>query len=168
MHTVEIPGGTAELLDVEDMTPRRSRALEVVQYRYPTLMQRLAQQDADYEAAKAKAKKDGTEAPAMPDAHLTESEAEGLALMQDATIYAQLGSWTLDIPRPQTLDQVQDMPLQVYNALKLAIMAGRSKPDEDPLSFEPNDVTVADDASPFPNSGNSGGPLPAEPAAQTD
>jgi len=161
LHTVNIPGGTAELLDLEDMTPRRTRAMDVIQFRYPALMAKLTRQEIEHQANVAAAQAAGQPVPDMPDPHLSEAEAEALALMENATIYAQLGSWTLDIPRPETVDAVQDMPLSVYNALKIAIMEARVTPDTDPASFEPNDVTVADDASPFPSSGSSGESSPA-------
>jgi hypothetical protein len=139
-HTVEIPGGTAELLDATEMTPRRIRAMEVIQFQHPDLMAKLSQQDET----------------SNPD--VNEDEANVLLRMKDATLYAQLASWTLDIPRPETVDAVQDIPLDVYNALTAAIMEARVTPDTDPNSFEPNDITVADDAAPFPSSGLSKNP----------
>lgn len=166
-YTVDIPGGTATLLEASEMTPRRTRAMEVVQFRYPSLMRKLAAQ-AEAEAAAAKAVEGTDAAPAeVPDPELSEAEAEVLGLMQDATVYAQLASWTLDIPRPETVDAVQDIPLGVYQALKAAIQAGRVDPATDPNSFEPNDATVQDDASPFPNSASSDSTLPAEPVTDS-
>lgn len=171
MYTVEIPGGTADLLEATEMTPRRVRAMEVVQYQAPSLTDKLVRQNAEHTAAvaaeAAAAKAEGREpgtvpVPGMDD--LTEHEADILLRMQDATLYAQLASWTLSIPRPETVDAVQDIPLDVYQALSAAVQAGKPAPAADPNSFEPNDVTVADDASPFPSSGSLEGASPTPPA----
>jgi len=166
-HTVEIPGGTAVLLEATEMTPRRIRAMEVIQYQHSGLMAKLARNDELTTAAAKAAEDAGTEPEPVPDLDVTEDEANVLLRMKDATLYAQLASWTLDIPRPETVDAVQDIPLDVYTALTTAIMQSRVTPDTDPASFEPNDVTVADDAAPFPSSGSSNDPLPQETSPES-
>lgn len=149
-YTVEIPGGTAELLSPEELTPRRQRAVQVIALQSGSLIKKM-------EGAKTLRLPDGTvkestEATAadLPEVELTEREAELLFKIQDASIYAHLQSWTLDIPRPETVDAVQDIPGPVYDALSEELTKQEAEAKAE--SFEPNEATLEDPASPFGSS----------------
>ncbi|QAY16126.1 hypothetical protein SEA_SONALI_13 [Arthrobacter phage Sonali] len=152
-YTVEIPGGTAELLEPEELTPRRQRAVQVIALQSGPLMKKM-------EAAGSMKLPDGTVKESkdatlddLPEVELTEREATLFFKIQDATIYAHLQSWTLDIARPQTIDEVQDIPGPVYDALSEAINQREEAAKAE--SFEPNEVTLEEPASPFGSSSDS-------------
>ena len=158
--TVQIPGGTAELLTPEEMTPRRQRVTQVIALRASPLMKKL--NNAGTLKLPDGTVKDNPDAAVqnLPDVELTESEANLFFSITDASIYAHLKSWTLTGPdgeplaRPETIDAVQDMPSPVYDALSAAINA--MKPVT--AQFEPSDDTLEDEGSPF------GGSDPSSPA----
>lgn len=154
--TVTIPGGTAELLTPEEMTPRRQRVTQVIALQASPLMKKL--NSAGTLKMPDGTVKDNPEAAVenLPDVELTEREANLFFSITDASIYAHLKSWTLDIPRPETIDAVQDMPSPVYDALSAAINA--MKPVT--AQFEASTETVEDESSPFGGSETSS-PAPA-------
>jgi hypothetical protein len=166
--TVQIPGGTAELLTTEEMTPRRQRATQVIALQASPLMKKLNR--AGSLTLPDGSVKDNPAAgvDALPDIELSETEAALFFKITDASIYAHLKSWTLTNPdgtplaRPETIDGVQDMPSPVYDALSAAINAMQPVTAQ----FEPSDSTVADPASPFGVSASSQTDSPlAEPSS---
>lgn len=100
-RTVVIPGGSAVLRDPGEMTERQRRAV-----RGPLLA--------------VAADLTGGEIPADGHApetvHLTPGVGGLIFQIRDAAIVAALISWTLELPLP-TLESVQDLPGDVYDAL---------------------------------------------------
>jgi hypothetical protein len=155
--TIPVPGGEAELLTTDEMTPRRQRATQVIALQASPLMKKLNQ-------AKTLTLPDGTTkanpaagVDSLPDVELSESEANLFFKITDASIYAHLKSWTLTNPdgtplaRPDSIDAVQDIPSPVYDALSAAINAMPQVAEQ----FEASDRTVPDQSSPFGGSASS-------------
>lgn len=178
--TIDIPGGTATIYTVDELTPRRQRAMQVISLMAGSALKK-------FRAAKTLTMPDGTvknadgttAAPTVEEkeeaaidqlanANLTEAEATVFFKIQDASIYAHLKDWTLTdgngapLPRPETVDAVQDIPGPVYDALSAEINALNDTNEAD--SFEPNEATAADPNSPFGSSGDSGTSSPEIPA----
>jgi hypothetical protein len=83
---------------------------------------------------------------------------EGLQLLQlyKATVLASLMTWSLPIPIPQTLAEVEEMPADIYDALEDAVRGeALTKGAETDFSVNP------DESSPTEPSGGSSGPLRA-------
>lgn len=160
--TIDIPGGTAEILTPDEMTPRRNRAVQVIALQAGPVLKKM--QSAGSLTLPDGTVKENPDAADLPDVELTESEAAMFFKITDATIYANLKSWTLTLPdgtprpRPETVDAVQDIPQDVYDALSAAINSQQAASTAD--RFEPNDATVADPASPFGSSGDSAASSP--------
>lgn len=154
--TVDIPGGTAEILDRSELTARRQRAIEVIALLSAPVVKKVQAAGKavtpDGETVIAPGVDPNAAEDALAAVHLTEDEAALFFKIQDASIYAHLLSWTLDRPRPETVDAVQDLPLNVYEALREAVTkATQGDPAE---SFEPNDASVENPNSPSGSSGN--------------
>jgi hypothetical protein len=167
-YTVTIPGGTAELLDASELTPRRQRAVQVIALMAGPALKKI-NNAAKLTLPDGTVKENPDALDGMPDVELTEAEAELFFKIQDASIYANLKSWTLTNPdgtpmaRPETVDAVQDIPGPVYDAISAAINAPAAAGDVTAgatASFEPTDASVADPASPFGNSGDSAASSP--------
>lgn len=147
-YEVQIPGGTAELLERTELTARRQRAIEVITLQSPSLIKKMNS------AGKVKTpdgqvidNPDGTDN--LPEIELDEKEATLFFRIQDATLYAMLKSWTLPQPTPETVDAVQDLPAPVYAALMQGV---QDAPSTAAASFGPNDASVEDKGSPFGSS----------------
>lgn len=156
--TVTIPGGTAEILGKDELTARRQRAIEVVALLSAPVVKkvqaagRAVTPDGQEITAAGSAEAQAVAADAIASVHLTEDEAALFFKIQDASIYAHLLSWTLPAPRPDSIDAVQDMPVNVYEALREAVNdATQADPAE---SFEPNDASLENPDSPSGSSGN--------------
>ncbi|GGH93742.1 hypothetical protein ACFFGR_09165 [Arthrobacter liuii] len=148
--TVTIPGGTAEILTPDELTPRRQRAVQVVALQAAPLIKKM-QSAGTLNLPDGSVKPNPDATAGMPDVNLTEDEANLFFRIQDASIYTHLKSWTLDIPRPETIDAVQDIPSPVYDALSTAI--NTQAPVQ--AQFEPSETTLEDKGSPFGESGAS-------------
>lgn len=141
MRTVSIPGGTATVRDVDDMTERQRRLIRTAIF-----------------AAAADALGDTLDvngaAPEQVQVHVTGELGERMFAMRDARIVAAVAEWTLDRPLP-TLDTVQDLPGGVYDALDRETTGLTAAVSTD-FSADP------DPQSPTPPSTGSDGPLGAE------
>lgn len=51
---------------------------------------------------------------------LPDEEYENLDLFQRTCVIVRLESWTLDRPLPETVDEVDDLPLDIFNVLTAA------------------------------------------------
>jgi hypothetical protein len=149
--TVTIPGGTAELLTPEEMTPRLQRVTQVIALQASPLMKKLNSAGTLKMPDGTVKDNPGAAVENLPDVELTEREAHLFFSITDASIYAHLKSWTLvdaagePLARPATIDAVQDIPSPVYDALSAAINA--MKPVT--AQFEPDEETLEDPGSPF-------------------
>jgi len=112
--TITIPGGQATLRDQDEMTERHRRPVKVISMRLMRVMGQLA--DITHLADLDPSAEDATERM-MATIGMTEDESSALLRLTDAAIYAALKSWTLDLPIPVTVDEVQDIPGEVYDAL---------------------------------------------------
>jgi hypothetical protein len=116
--TVQIPGGTAELFEPKELTPRRQIPSKALLYRSDKLLGKLA-------TARRVTSPDGEtdERPELDgeDVRLTEHEAITLEEIQYATTWGFLKAWTLNIPLPATWDALLDVPLEVTTALNEAV-----------------------------------------------
>lgn len=149
MTIVEIPGGTAELYDRNELTPRRRIPAKALLYRADDLLAKLS-------VARTVESPSGEveENPGLngPDVRLTQHEAETLQHLQYATTWGWLKSWTLDIPLPATWEDLLDIPGDITDALNDAVE--KLKNPISSADFEVGDETLADQES---FTGNSGG-----------
>jgi hypothetical protein len=117
-RTVTIPGGTAELFDRDELTPRRRIPAKALLYRADDLLAKIA-------SARTVTLPSGeSEESAVlngPDLRLTQYEAETLEHLQYATTWGWLKSWSLDIPLPATWEDLLDVPSHITEALNLEV-----------------------------------------------
>lgn len=152
--TIDIPGGTAELYEDLELTPRRQRPVQELALQVGGLMDRLAQ------ANKVKTA-DGTEddQPHLPgpEVEINERQAAQLSTLGDLVTFMYLKSWTLDQPLPATADDLLDLDISVYKALTTAAAKLYNGTYKEPVAttadFEANDGTLENDASPTGASG---------------
>jgi hypothetical protein len=111
---IPIPGGQAKFYEPAKLTPRRTRELEIIGAQILPRMQEVAN------AAKVTA--DGV-APDVsdilggPDVRLTRDELRTFMEFQEAAAWAFLESWTIDLPLPDSPDDLQDLPRDLYEAI---------------------------------------------------
>jgi hypothetical protein len=53
-------------------------------------------------------------------ANLSDDNYDSLDLFQRTCVILRLKSWTLDLPMPQTVDDVDDLPMHIYTPLTIA------------------------------------------------
>ena len=120
MRTVEIPGGTANFREADDLRARDSDLIEAAAYAAAPALSRLpaevlGPQDDEDEAAAAARFTD-----AVKEVNFNLDEWLLLTQMRRATIVATLESWTLDRPLP-TMATIGDLPRDLIAALDQAI-----------------------------------------------
>lgn len=117
-RTIEIPGGTAELFDRDELTPRRRIPAKALLYRADDLLAKIA-------TARTVTNPSGDveENPSLngPDVRLTQYEAETLEQLQYATTWGWLKSWTLAIPLPATWEDLLDVPSHITDVLNAEV-----------------------------------------------
>lgn len=149
--TVDIPGGTAELYEPKELTPRRQIPSKALLYRSDKLMAKISR-------ARTVTSPDGEtdERPELDgdDIRLTEHEAITLEEIQYATTWGFLKAWTLPLPLPATWHDLLDVPLEVTAVLNEAV-AKLGNPDV-AASIEMTPETLSDAGSFTGNSGNTG------------
>jgi hypothetical protein len=116
--TVEIPGGTAELFEPKELTPRRRIPAKAIMYRSDEMLAKISSARRVISPAG-----EVEENPALqgPDVRLTQYEAETLEHLQYATTWGYLKSWTLDIPLPATWEDLLDIPSSIVDPLTDAV-----------------------------------------------
>lgn len=143
-RTIQIPGGTAELFDRDELTPRRTIPYQSLLYRADKLMEKLAN-------ARRVVSVSGEveENPDLdgPEHRLTPHEAETLEYLQLANDWGWLKSWTIDIPLPATWEGLLDVPNKVTNAIHAAIVGAANPVPEVAPDFEMSKETLADKGS---------------------
>lgn len=148
MTTVQIPGGTAELYDITELTPRRRIPAKALLYRADDLLAKLS-------VARTVESPDGDveENPGLtgPDVRLTQYEAETLQHLQYATTWGWLKSWTLDRPLPATWEDLLDVPSDIVEALNDAV--DQIKKTDVAADMEISKETLSDEDSFIGNSG---------------
>lgn len=148
--TVEIPGGTAELYEYGELTPRRQRPVKELGLRLGDLINRL--QNA-YSITSADGEEAGAPLPGLTGepVEISEEQAALLTLFSDRVTIMWLKSWTLDIPLPTNTDELLDIPTPVYDELSKACAKAQASTRES--EFEPSKETLADETSPTGASG---------------
>jgi hypothetical protein len=144
-RTVTIPGGTAELFDRAELTPRRTIPYQILLNRADELMSKLA-------AARKVTAPDGQveENPNLdgPEHRLTYHESEMLEYLQLASNWGWLKSWTIDLPLPATWEGLLDVPKPITDALHVAIlMHASNRTPEVASDFEMSKETLEDKES---------------------
>lgn len=153
-RSIEIPGGTAELFDDSELTPRRQRPVQELALQVGSLMDRIAN-------ARRVSTSDGTtdERPSLTgleDVEISDRQAYQLSRLQDLVTFMYLKSWSLPEPLPADADALLDLPTPVFDALSKA--AAQSYNGTGPAAsasagFEVSDATLEDEASPTGASG---------------
>lgn len=113
--TIQIPGGTAELFEPRELTPRRNMPARSIVRRADDLMFKIIMArritDPNGETVDENEHLDG------PELRLTPHEAEMLEHLKYASAWAFLKSWTLDLPFPETWEAMLDLPQNVADAI---------------------------------------------------
>lgn len=141
---IPIPGGQAKFYKPADLTPRRTRDLEVIGAELMPRIQELARaQRVQVEGRVV----DSSGVLSGPPVGLTRDELRTFIEFQEATAFAFLESWTLDRPLPETPDDFQDLPRPLYDAI-MQHAARLSFTDADTAEFTvdalPDDLTDVD------------------------
>ena len=125
--TVEIPGGEAVLSSTRaEMTPRKIREVELLQ-------SRLGRKITDAVGAsmvtcegdvvvdnRDELNEDGSPKFTADPVDVSERELRLMSKLTDAWTWALLRSWTLPEPLPATPDDLLDLPLDLFGALRIA------------------------------------------------
>lgn len=125
-QTVTIPGGEAVLLASDELTARRRRPIELISTRLGRklpLIQKATRLLVDGDVITDQShevKEDGTPKFTGGDVHLTENDLALMARLNDVAVLALLKSWTLDRPLPTTEDELGDLPVPIFDALREA------------------------------------------------
>lgn len=145
--TIEIPGGTAELFDDAELTPRRQRPVQELALQVGGLMDRIAQAG---KVTTSDGEADTQPGLPGPEVEISDRQAEQLSRLGDLVTFMYLKSWTLETPFPATADDLLDLPSPVYNAISKAAAQAYNGTSETSAgsAFEANDRTLEDDASP--------------------
>ena len=182
METIDIPGGTAKIRSVGEMTVRQKRMIQKtalstthIYARIPEELLKAATAKIDEDAQDKErliAEKLGAQqrlSMTMATLELSEADAEAFLGQQDSSIVAFLANWDLvdenGQPKPlPTLETVQDLTPDVYDALAVATAKPAAELIIGTVNMEPVPREVDPDA-PFGESGTSNGQssIPATP-----
>jgi hypothetical protein len=160
MIEFDVPGGTVRFREHKEVTARGRRHMMLLASEIEPNRFRMIIAAADDEAM-------------LRELELTRPERELLLTFPDATILALLESWTLDLPLPRTLDEVGDLPAELYDALNAVatkMNADAQPKDKDGKAVDPWGVGAVEDlTSPTGASGGSSGrSAPAARRAPSD
>ena len=150
---VEIPGGTAMIRDLSDMSVRQRRMVQASFMTTGHIYTRIPQEALEAASKPGQKSVDAQKKISwmLASLPLTQSEAESLLSLQDASIVAFLESWTLEQKLP-TLDNVQDLKPELYDALAVATAGGAAALSLGTVNMEPTPPGVD---SPFDESATS-------------
>lgn len=117
-RTIEIPGGTAELFERDELTPAHRIPITAFRYRYQDLFNEVAAASSVESPAG-----DVEENPALQGPHrrLTQEEAEVLQHYQYLVTFGWLKSWTINHAFPTSWEDLLNVPLNVTDALSAAV-----------------------------------------------
>lgn len=125
METVNIPGGTAVMLNkAAELTPRRRRPIELLSTRVGRKVEQLATAsrvlcDGDVIIDNSgKVGDDGEPVFTGGDVEVTERELALVMRLNDVMALSLLVSWTIGHPLPKTEDEFQEIPVPVFDALR--------------------------------------------------
>lgn len=109
-----VPGGQARFYSQDELTPRRTRALDV---QIAHLGPRMHQLAVASQVTTADGAVDTSSVLPGPQATISQAEAEAFAALNDLAVWVYLKSWTVDRPLPETPDDVLDLPTPLYAVL---------------------------------------------------
>lgn len=141
-RTIQIPGGTAELFDRAELTPRRRIPAKALLYRADDLLSKIA---TSRTVTSPSGEVDERPALKGPDIRLTQYEAETLEHLQYATTWGWLKSWSLDLPLPATWEDLLDVPTDITEVLNAEVQKQGNPEIVD--DFEPGEETLPDKTS---------------------
>lgn len=119
---VDIPGGFAIIRDQDELRGRDRMLIKAAAMAASSAIEKLPSsvtegqdEDEDEEVAQLR---QAREVAAMK---LTIDESLALLQLRQATIVATLQDWSLDLPLPKTMDDLGDLPADLFDALDTAI-----------------------------------------------
>lgn len=142
--TIDIPGGTAELWEPRELTPRRRKPSELLATmlgRTVGQLQvagRLVCEGLIAEDRTELLNEDGSPKFPGPDLELTRSQLALINELNDVGAWALLKSWTLDLPLPATADDFLDIPADVYDAIRTAVAKVMTESPDVATVFSPD------------------------------
>ena len=139
MHTIDVPGGTADFLDRDEVTPRRMRPMQVAALQMGSLLTAVSRA-----ASVGGQDSQNLPGPDLPD--LSEHQAELFTSLQDLATFAYLQRLVIDgkDATPTSADGLQDLPQGLYNELS----SHAAKLSTSDGGFVLNESTVEDHQSP--------------------
>lgn len=143
--TTAIPGGMAKWFGPGELTPRRSRDYELISAEIAPLIQRAVD-------ARTITTDDGQthvfEGFDGPTIGLNRHELRAFLELTDAATVAYLKEWTLDRPLPADVDELLELPRDLYEALTRhgSKLLAATRPGFGPEALD--DVDDLDDADP--------------------
>lgn len=109
-----VPGGHARFYSQDELTPRRTRALDVqIAHLGPRMHQLAVASQVTGPGGAA----DTSTVLTGPSASITEEEADKFAALNDLAVWVYLKSWTVGRDLPATPDDVLDLPTPLYQVL---------------------------------------------------
>lgn len=111
---IPVPGGQARFYSQAELTPRRTRALDVMLTHLGPRMQELA---AAQQVTAANGDTVADPVRPGPAAYISEDEAEKFNELNDIAAWVYLKSWTVDRQLPADVDEILDLPTPLYRAI---------------------------------------------------
>jgi hypothetical protein len=113
-RTIPIPGGVAHFYGQHELSPRRTRELQVLSARLAPRMAEIATAKEVTVGGKTVAKDDVFQG--LP-VGLEDAETRLFFHYNEVAVWAYLKSWNIDHPLPETPDDVLDFPPAVYEVV---------------------------------------------------
>lgn len=141
-YTITIPGGSAELFEKHELTPRRQKPVKSLIYRADELMNKMANVRTVVSPSG-----EVDENPDLPEGVLVLSaeEADMLLDIEYASAWATLKSWTIDLPLPRSVDEFMDVPSPIADAIAAGAKRIKGAVTDD---FEPTEASLENPDSP--------------------
>lgn len=132
---IEIPGGSATIREPKDVKQRARRRLELASILASPIFTRINEARKDRERELGHEVK--PEDVSLIELGLSRDDFDAMYEVQTATILAYLESWTLDRELPRSAEDLDDLPSELYDALR----TGTARDGADavaPVDFSPN------------------------------
>ena len=135
-RVVEIPGGSATIRGKDEVQQRARRRLEAALIDVGPAFKKI--NDKRREMAREKGMEVAPEEVNLSDAGLTREDFDAMYEMQTATILAYLQSWSLEREMPKTQEELDDLPVGLYDALRAATVPEGADAVVERVDFEPH------------------------------
>lgn len=127
--TVQIPGGTAELFDRNELTPAHRIPVTAFRYRYRDLFEAV---EAASSIETPEGNVESSDILQGAPKRLTQEEAETLQHYQYIVVFGWLKSWTISHPFPASWEDLLNVPLEVMDTLNVLVTINANQdPTED-------------------------------------